>query len=148
VKRLLLLVVVLPALAAAEEALVYPLGLDLVSETTAEEVASLLRGDGWEVTTAEDDLSLDASRDGETLTLNWLDANYLRDVTYTEQWDDAFEAKDRYEEWLEWFKLINGKPMVESETFHYWNLPGMEVWFEITDSEGGAAVLTCSLTFL
>ncbi|MCX7022132.1 MAG: hypothetical protein NTW26_07675 [bacterium] len=40
------------------------------------------------------------------------------------------------------------KPMVDSETFHYWNIPGMEVWFEITEASGGAATLTCCITFL
>jgi hypothetical protein len=148
VKRLLLLIAVFPVLAAGEQTQIYPLDLGLASETTAEEAASLLRGEGWEVETAEDDLSLSASRDGATFDLSWLDETYLRDATYTELWDDAWECQERFTEWVEWFRLMNGKPMVESETFRYWNIPGMEVWFEITESEGGAATLTCSFTFL
>ncbi|HUT99055.1 MAG TPA: hypothetical protein VM054_08265 [bacterium] len=150
--RLLLLIAVFSVLASAsragEETPVYPLCLDLSIETTSEGAASLLREDGWEVSTAENNLSLDASRDGATLTLGWLDETYLRDVTYTEPWDDAWKCKDRLAEWVEWFRLLNGKPMVDTETFHYWNIPGMEVWFEITEAGGGAATLTCSITFL
>ncbi|OGD72467.1 MAG: hypothetical protein A2Y64_05320 [Candidatus Coatesbacteria bacterium RBG_13_66_14] len=147
-----MLIAVISALASAsragEEIPVYPLGLDLSSETTSEGVASLLREEGWDVSTAEDSLSLSAERTGATLTMSWLDATYLRDVTYTEPWDDAWNCKERFAEWVEWFRFINGKPMVDTETFHYWNIPGMEVWFEITETGGGAATLTCSITFL
>lgn len=146
--RLLLLIAVFSVLASAEEIPIYPMGLDLTIETTAEGAASLLREDGWVVQTAEDNLSLDATRDGATLSLGWLDETYLRDVTYTELWDDAWKCKDRYTEWLDWFILMNGRPMVEDETFRYWNIPGMEVWFEITEAADGAATLTFSITFI
>ena|GEM_PF-4776104 len=143
-----MLIAAFATLAVGEKPPIYPLDLDLFSENTAEEVASLLREEGWEVEIAEDNLSLDASRDGATLALGWLEVTYLRDVTYTEHWDDAWECKDRFTEWVDWYTLMNGKSMVDSETFHYWNLPGLEVWFEITETGGGAATLTCSLTYL
>jgi hypothetical protein len=152
VKRLLALIAVITVFASAssagEETPIYPLSLDLSSETTAEAAASLLRDDGWEVETAEDNLSLSAKRDEATLEMSWLDKTYLRDVTYAESWDDSWKCKDRLAEWVEWFKLVNGKPMLDTETFHYWNIPGMEIWFEVTESGGGAATLTCSITFL
>jgi hypothetical protein len=148
VNKLLVLITVLPVLAAGGETPIYPLSLDLSGETTAEAAASLLTDDGWEVVTAEDNLSLSATRDEATLKLSWFDENYLRDVTYTELWDDSWKCKDRLAEWVDWFKLVNGKAMVDTETFHYWNIPGMEIWFEVTESGGGSATLACSLTFL
>jgi hypothetical protein len=147
-KRFLPLVMIPAALAAEEETPIYPCGLELENDTTLEEVGSLLRADGWETETSDDELCLLAERADAELVCCWLDENYLEEVTYTELWEDGWAGKDRYGEWLEWLTLIHEKPMVDDETFHYWNLPGMEVWIEITEGTGGAATLTYSLTFL
>lgn len=148
VKRLLPLIVIVSLFAAEEEMPLYPLGLDMVNETILEEIGSLLRDEGWETEAAEDNLSLRAERGSETLELVWLDETYLKEVTYTELWDDAWEGKDCYDEWLAWLKTIYRRPLVDDETFHYWKQAGEEIWIEVVESSSGTATLTYSLNFL
>ena len=147
-KRLLPLIVLVSAFAAEEEMPLYPLGLGMANETILEEIGSLLRDEGWETEAAEDNLGLRAERGCETLELVWLDETYLKEVIYTELWDDAWEGMDRYREWLTWLDTAYDEPMVDDETFHYWMRPGEEIWIEVVESSIGTATLTFSLTFL
>ncbi|MCK4594951.1 hypothetical protein KAU45_10650 [bacterium] len=147
-KRLLPLIVIVSLFAAEEEMPLYPLGLGMANETILEEIGSLLRVEGWVTEAAEDNLSLRAERGNQTLKLVWLDETYLKEVTYTELWDDAWDGKDRYDEWLTSLETMYDEPLVDDETFHYWMQPGEEIWIEVVESSVGTATLTFNLTFL
>lgn len=148
-KRLLPLIIIMTSLAAYEETPIYPYGLELENETTLEEVDSYLSAEGWECEVLDEGLSLYAVRDGDAeIIYYWLDEDFLKEVSYSESWDDAWDGRERYGEWQAWLRLIHGKPMVDDETFHYWKLPGEEIWIEIVEPPDGTATLTFSLTFL
>lgn len=146
-KRLLPLIIISTAFAYWETP-IYPLELDLENETTLEEVESLLSTEGWETEVPDEGLSLHAVREGAEITFSWLDETFLQEVSYSEFWDDAWDAEEGYAVWVEWMKNVIGKPMVDDETFHYWKESGEEIWVEFTEIPDGTATLTFSLTFL